>query len=226
MLLAADAYLPNVDYAVCYGPASGSVVVNFNAKGSYVMRVARQSGATSTEIVEVGTKALDTCEAVGVLTEFPCPQPPKAYEGADADDPPDFANQCTVTSISNLVDLVCTATEKIDLVLVDHGSEGSISINGERVSCDAGDAANLMNFCRLNGKVKSVTLLSCSTGHGDAGKEFLLKISKKLGAVPVTGYTGRVRSFDRNGKRLWGSFGVPTTQTNAKLAIAPQGRRI
>ena len=37
----------------------------------------------------------------------------------------------------------------------------------------------------------------------------------------MTGYTGRVRSFDRNGKRLWGSFGVPTTQTNAKLAIAP-----
>jgi hypothetical protein len=216
MLDPLDDYVADVDYGACIDASLGEGRIDFLFEGVYVVRVDRMSGSQTLEIVKVGAKTLGTCYSEGAIKEFDCPTPPKAFEGDDADDPPDFPNQCTVTSVPDLVMKVCTESTTqggpIDLILVDHGCEGSISINGQRVSCDPADAANLMALCGLAGKIKSITLLSCSTGHGTAGRDFLRKLSQKFGGIIVTGYTGDVSSWNRNGRRVWGSYGEPVSE--------------
>ena len=126
----------------------------------------------------------------------------------------DDVNACEVRE-SDLEDR-CRAVIRSDVrktsILVDHGCEGAIIVNGEKVSLAVADKANFDKFCKLKGKVKSVTLLSCSTGHGDPGCEFLKKVSECLGGVSVTGYSGDVKSWNRKGKRVWGSWGTAVTK--------------
>jgi hypothetical protein len=213
MLDPLDAYVPTVDYTACIGPAGGEL--RFLVPGSYVVQIQRLSGILDVLIVDVEVKSLGTCYKSGELKEFDCPTPPKAFEGDDVDEPPDFRNQCTVTSIADLVAKVTAAagTGMIDLILVDHGCEGSISINGMKVSCDRADEPNLRAFCGLQGRIRSITLLSCSTAHGAAGTAFLQKLSRKFGGIPVTGYTGNVSSWSKDGTRRWGSYGEAKTET-------------
>jgi hypothetical protein len=224
MLSSLDAYAPGVDYAACIDFGSGHGEIDLRADGSYVVVIDRSSTAQTILVVDVGIKSLGTCYRRGAIKEFDCPTPPKAFEGDDVDEPPDFENQCSVTSIADLARKVATAagTGTIDLVLVDHGCEGAITINGrEKISCDPADAANLRAFCQLNGRIRSLTLLSCSTGHGAAGTDFLRKLSRKFGGICVTGYTGNVSSWNRRGRRVWGSYGVANKQLVPALHRSP-----
>jgi hypothetical protein len=108
MLDPLDAYVANVDYGACIDAGLGEGTIDFFSEGSYMVRVDRMSGSQTLENVQVGTKTLGTCYKEGAIKEFECPTPPKAFEGDDADDPPDFPNQCTVTSVPDLVMKVCT----------------------------------------------------------------------------------------------------------------------
>ena len=218
MLSAFDDYVPNVDYFACIDNVSGQGFVQFASEGAYVVRVDYSSGPSQYFVVGVGAKDLTQCFKDGPVKEFPCPTPPKAYEGADVAVPPDFANQSSVSGIDNLVTQVNTDAVggPIALVFVDHGCQGQFTINGtDRVSLAAADSTNLRKLCNLKGKISSLTLLSCSTGNGTAGMAFLQALANCLG-VPVTGYTGNVRSWNRNGRRVWGSFGTGVTK-NAQV---------
>lgn len=205
MLSPADDYIPGVDYAACIDAAAGTGEIDFVSDGSYAVRVDRMSGSQTIEIYDLGVRDLGTCYKKGNLKEFPCQTPSDTFAGDDVD----IAPEIKVTSIADLVTKVCNkaGTGMIDLFLIDHGCEGSITINGnEKISLT--DKANLNAFCNgVKSKVKSVTFLSCSTGHGKAGCDFLAGVSKCLGNKPVCGYSGNVKSWVRNGMMHWGSYG-------------------
>jgi len=214
MLSPSDAYLPNVDYFACLENGDGSGVAQFLSEGVYLVQVDYSAGPAQYFVVGVAAKQLTQCFKDGDVKEFPCPAPPKAYEGADVAVPPDFPVQSSVSGIDDLVTQVTTdaAGGPISLVFVDHGCQGQFTINGtDRVSLAAADSTNLRKLCNLKGKIASLTLLSCSTGNGAPGAAFLQALANCLNA-PVTGFSGNVRSWNRKGKRVWGSFGSAVTK--------------
>jgi len=216
MVLAADDYIPGVDYTACLESTDGSGVITFLADGVYAVKTEYSDASVGYMLVQVGAKALGQCFRPGKMQEFTCPTPTVAFEGEDVATPPDFTNQINATSVMDLVNKVMTqaAGGPIPLVFVDHGCRGAFTVNGvDMVSLAPADAANLAKFCSLKGKVSSVTLLSCSTGNGTQGSDFLKSLSSCLGGVPVTGFTGDVSSWSRNGRRVWGSYGTAVTET-------------
>jgi len=216
MLNPADNYVVGIDYGGCFDSTAWTGEFSYSSPGSYLTTTSRVEEGVLFVIVNIATKNLGACWAQGGAKEFVFPSPAKSYEGADVANPPDFANQESVNSLTDLVNKVTVDAGggMIDLVFAGAGCEGSITVNGvDEVSLLPADADNFTKFCSLRGKVGSVRLLSSSTGHGTSGSSFLEALSACLGGVPVTGYTGAVKSFSRNGRRRWACYGGAVTKT-------------
>lgn len=215
MLSLGDAYVAGVDYVACTDASSGAGNVGFTSDGSFLIKVTYGNSSTAYFIVNAGAEGFGKCFEDGEEKEFPCPVT-KGYRGADTKGGY-FNTETTVNSLKALVDAIMAdaAGGPIDVVIVDHGCEGGFTINGtDMVSLAPADSANLKLFCSLKGKVKSLTLLSCSVGHGAPGTAFLQALSKCLGGITVTAFTGNVETWIRKGRRAWSSYGVANTQAS------------
>ncbi len=221
MIDSTNAYVPNVDYSACLDPGTGANNVTFVKAGVYIVKIIRASGPDEWHIVGVGTQSLGACFVMGKPQEFAVPIPPKAYVGTDACAPAYFPVQGCEAGLAALVGdvTVDAAGGPVDVVFVDHGGEGEFTVNLiDNVSLTPADAANLALFSSLNGKVKSLRLIACSTAHGDAGEDFLEVLSERLGGIPVTGYTGKIFTFVLPpGIRHWVCSGAPLTRQSSPL---------
>ncbi|MEO8148189.1 MAG: IPTL-CTERM sorting domain-containing protein [Bacteroidia bacterium] len=208
-------YVPGTHYTACVDAGAGTGQITFNRGGVYMVRVNRLSGNNDTLQVLVLAEKLQTCAAGGAPTEFPCPVPTHAFEGSDTEPTLRFPGSTVVNSVAALAAAIAAAAGagQIDVTIVDHGFPGGISINGNNIS--EADAANLAAICALKGKIKSLTLISCSTGKGAAGAAFLKKLSECLGGIPVTAYTEDLTRWKDSltGPTRWGIDGTGTSTT-------------
>ena len=127
-----------------------------------------------------------------------------------ASDPTGFGERTSLEALTSQIrsDQV-DAGQAIDVALRYHGTPGVIYIGKDQISLDKKGMRNLEKLClALNRKVKSVTLLSCRTGCGKKGCDFIKKLSECLGGVPVNAMTGKVETAwrkDGNGNAVPGS---------------------
>jgi hypothetical protein len=105
--------------------------------------------------------------------------------------------------ISEITSEFFNSNGPIDVTLRYHGAPGQIYFNqGEVVTTGPLGTANFNKMCnKLRGKVRHVTLLSCSVGSGAEGAAFLQALANCLSApqgtpgrqqVTVSGSTGDV----------------------------------
>jgi hypothetical protein len=220
MVLSADDYLPGTHYDACVDAGAGTGLINFNRGGIYFVRINRMSGDNDTIQITVLAEKLQSCALGGRFKEFPCPTPPHSFEGSDTKPGLRFPGSKVVGGVQALVDSVCASAGggKIDIVIVDHGFPGGISINGENISTAPADSAALRKIGGLKGKVSSICLLSCSSAQGAAGAAFLKKLSELLGGIPVKGSTSDLARWrDSTGAPIkWArdSIGKDTTITS------------
>lgn len=209
MVDVADQFVAGVDYTGCIDAASGAGTVSFRRAGPYIVRLGYADGHVDhleVHVVSVPAGAPSSALAGGgslqgfrEITSIPAGA--KGYrDAAFAGDPTGHSEQ------SNLADLVSKirsdqvdAGQPIDIALRYHGSSGQISIGKDLMGLGPRGMENLRKFCLgVKGKVKSVTLLSCRTGKGQKGCEFIKQLSSCLGDAPVNAMTGRVTTTWRN----------------------------
>ena len=225
----AEEYVPGINYEACIDAGAGSGSIYFKRGGIFAIRIERIGGANDTIILSVDGITFEDF-ARGSAKKFPCPTPPVSFTGTDVVFPTlNFAGTTYVSGVNNLIAAIkakaAAAGGPIDVVINDHGKPGQLLINGQPINLTTPTGiANFKKFCALKGKIKSLTLISCSTAHGAAGVEFMKKLSECLGGIPVTAFTGTVGVWHERYKphpnktsrdtTYWAVMGKDTTITS------------
>jgi Domain of unknown function (DUF4347) len=99
-----------------------------------------------------------------------------------------YRNVATVQQAIAAVDSLYNATPvgKVHLMIIGHGSPGSIKLGED----DLDNAANQAKFVgAMTGKLANLTLFGCRVAQGQAGQAFVQKLSGQLGDINVKAWT-------------------------------------
>lgn len=156
----------------------------------------------------VETNASGTCSLVGIATAFPCPPADVTIVSNELDTLHNWgADGIVVSSAAEAAQKICDAyaangDQPVSVVVDAHGNSGLIQIGGTTITL-----ANLTDFTDLvQGKISSLTLLSCCTASGQEGKELLCSLEILLGCN-VTSYTGAVWANQSTDNPKWWAEG-------------------
>lgn len=206
MVEPAEAFVPDVDYAACLDPVDGSGRIDFQRTGPYLVRVGHADGYVEHLVVHVGSLpgAAPPASLAGYTQVTSIPNGANGYTDAEfvSGRNPDNSGYQTQMSVRDLVNAIQidAGAGQIDVALRYHGSRGTILIGSDTVGLGPNGRANLQRLCAgIGSQVRSVTLLSCETGEGAEGCEFIQELSRCLGGRPVYAMTGTVTSVSQRG---------------------------
>ncbi len=194
-----DYYLtPNTNYSADL--TAGTLTATFNAGGLYHVRTIRQSGASATYAIlaqgDFGPNDADP--ASGKVQKMPTP-PATYYFGSNEGKADTFidggtkAIENTGKSVTKAatIDALTEAIQKLPqganhVEILAHGYAGGIWIGNEQLNAD--NAAAFQEA--IDPYVSHLTFISCNTGKGVDGKEFLDILNESLKAEAWTGKVG------------------------------------
>lgn len=130
------------------------------------------------------------------------------YNGADANGPsrlklllknPQVNRRAKVANVKAAVKAICAIWRRsgkvpINILLSGHGSPGNQQVGTEFIGNRNQDREDAKTdfITSLNGKIKDITLLGCSTAKGAKGQAFLQELRDGLTASSAKGYTDLV----------------------------------
>ena len=201
MIDPADKFIAGTDYTGCLDATSGAGQLDFQRPGPYLVRATYADGHSDHFEVYIVSQPSDvvlpkSACGTGGFVEMPVTSGAQGYRGTPfASDPNGYSTQGTLNGlISQIKSDYGNAGTQIDVALRYHGAPGQFTIqDGETVSeTGAKGKANFDKLCQaLRGRVKSVTLLSCRTGMGTKGCQFIKALSACTGAT-VNATCGKV----------------------------------
>ena len=217
MTLAEDVFVAGEDVRGCLDPATGGGELDFQRPAPYLVRAEYANGQVDGYVVFVVTKPsaepsrvqagpapdISGFVDVPVVQTVPNPDPSLppipdpnltqvGYRGSEfASDPGNFRE---VSSISDLGDQILrdqVPGRDMHISLRFHGSAGTLLIGGQTIGLGEAGRQNFAAFIGALGGVKRITFLSCETGLGEEGCNFMRRVAQSTGAE-VRAMTGSV----------------------------------
>jgi len=225
---------PNVDYFADLD--GGSLTATFDTAGIYHVRITRQSGQSSVfAILAQAAVGADT-EETGATKNIGIPDA-DLFVVSDSTGDDRYEEMCNrvltkkgknvsrATSVAAAAAAInaLAAPPKKHVELVGHGIEGAISLGNGKVF-DSGkkvlDSENAAAFRDLiKAKVSHLTFLSCNTGGGTDGNDFIDTLDDAIETVKAyDSYVDIIEIIDADEKTVGGYF---TTQIVANNVPEP-----